>query len=131
MPAPESDPVELISRELGRIEFESYGTGAHQIRTFVVDDDFVITIIDNELSTSERTLLSGGKGETVKAVRMAFQQAIEPTYVAVVERALGRTVETFISHFNVEPPFSVEFFRLAPRAPSPEGSAGESVGALD
>lgn len=110
---PETDPAELITRELERIEVESYGTGVHGIRT-VIDDSFVLAIVENELSTAERTLLEAGRGETVKATRMAYQAAIQPTFVAMVERALGRRVTAFVSHFNVDPVFSLEFFMLAP-----------------
>jgi uncharacterized protein YbcI len=74
-------------------------------------------MIDNELTPAERTLLNADKGLTVKETRMAFQEAIGPTFIAVVERALGRKVEAFVSHFNLEPIFSVELFRLAPRGP--------------
>lgn len=121
-PEPETDPAALISREMERIHVESYGTGAHSIRTFLIDDSFVMCVIDNKLTTAEKTLLDGGKGETVKAMRMAYQQAIEPAFVALVERAVGRTVEAFISHVHMEPMFSVELFRLAPRSgPQPAG----------
>ena len=46
--------------------------------------------------------------------RAAYQEAIQSTYQAAVERATGRRVISFVSATKLEPPFSVEIFRLAP-----------------
>ena len=51
----------------------------------------------------------------MKATREAFQQAIAPTFIAIVERATGRRVGSFISSMSVEGLYSIEFFRLEPR----------------
>lgn len=109
------DPAELIARELERIHVESYGVGADRIEVFIQDDTYVVCVIDNKLTLAEQTLLEGQKGESVREVRMAFQGAIEATFKAVVERATGRTVEAFISSVHLDPMFTLEFFRLAPR----------------
>ena len=111
---PAADPMALITRELERVHLDSYGTGAHRIHTHLVGDRFVLCVIDNEVTAAERTLLDAGKGDAVKNTRMAFQEAIESTFVAVVERAVGRRVEAFISHVHIDPMFTVELFRLAP-----------------
>ena len=115
----ETGAAELISRELERLHVESYGTGADEIRTFVVGDSFVLCIVDIKLTTAERTLLDGGQGAAVKTARMAYQEAIEPTFVALIERAVGRKVDAFISHVHLDPVFTVELFRLAPPADGP------------
>ncbi|HEX8648439.1 MAG TPA: Na-translocating system protein MpsC family protein [Thermoleophilaceae bacterium] len=112
------DPRELIGRELVRIHEDSYGVGATGVEVFI-HDSYVVCVIQNELTTAETTLIDGGRGESVRNVRMAFQDAIDTTFRAVVERATGRTVDAFISHFHLEPMFTLEFFRLAPRAPAP------------
>jgi uncharacterized protein YbcI len=111
-----TEPTELISRELERIHLDSYGTGADQIQTYLVNDEFVLCIVDNEITTAEQTLLDAGKGEAIKTQRMAYQEAIESTFKAVVERAVGRKVDAFVSHVHLDPMFTVEMFRLAPRA---------------
>jgi uncharacterized protein YbcI len=48
----------------------------------------------------------------VLATRSAFQQAIEPTLSAVVERATGRKVASFLSTTSLSNLRSVELFRL-------------------
>ena len=117
--APVIDPASLIASELERIHVESYGTGAHGIDVFIHDDSYVVCVIDNKVTTAEQTLLDGNQATSVRSVRMAFQEAIEPTFKAVIERATGRTVEAFISHVHLDPMFTLEFFRLAPRAQPP------------
>ncbi len=54
----------------------------------------------------------------MKLTREAFQQAIAPTFTAIIEHATGRQVLSFISAMNIEPLYSIEFFRLVPRTVS-------------
>jgi uncharacterized protein YbcI len=102
-----------IADELIRVHEESYGAGATSIEVHLVDDS-VMAVIDVELTPAERTLIGAGKHEAVKLTREAFQQAIAPTFTAIVEHATGRRVVSFLSIMNVEPLYSLEFFRLAP-----------------
>jgi uncharacterized protein YbcI len=105
---------EEIAREILRVHEEAYGTGAEQIEVHLVGD-VVLVMIDVELSTAERTLISADRGDAVKATRETFQAAVAPTFKAIAERATGRTVVGFISHMNLDPPFEIELFRLKPR----------------
>ena len=104
---------EEIEREILRVHEEAYGTTPNTVQVHLVDD-VVLVLIDVELSTAERTLLDAGRGDAVKATRETFQEAIGPTFTAIAERATGRTVISFVSHMNVDPPFAVELFRLKP-----------------
>jgi uncharacterized protein YbcI len=106
---------EKISQEILRVQEESYGVGASAIATHVLDD-LVVVLIDVELTTAERTLVEAGQLKAVKETREAYQEAIAPTFEAIVEHATGRQVVSFVSHMNIDPLYSVELFRL--RAPS-------------
>ena len=106
---------EEIAREILRVHEESYGTGATAIDV-QISDDSVLIVIDVELTPAERTLIDASQYEAVKASREAFQQAIAATFGAIVERATGRRVQSFLSAMSVESLYSVEFFRLAPPA---------------
>jgi len=105
-----------IAEELLRVHLESYGTGASAIEVHAHDDS-VLAVIDVELTPAERTLAGAGQLEAVKAMRESFQQAIAPTFQAIVERATGRRVEAFLSAMSVAPVYSIEFFRLGPERP--------------
>jgi hypothetical protein len=72
-----------------RVHRESYGTGA---------GDVVVHELD----------------EKVLSMRSAFQQVIEPTFTAIIERGTGRRVSSFLSTTHLDPSYSVELFRLRP-----------------
>jgi hypothetical protein len=57
-----------------------------------------------------------GRGlDSILEVREHFEESIGATFAAAVEHMTGRRVIAFLSETHIEPPFSVEFFRLAPR----------------
>jgi hypothetical protein len=69
-----------------------------------------------ELLPNEEFLVENGHDDAVVKLRSEYQQAIEPTFRAAVERATGRRVIAFASHVSVEEPrFAIEVFRLEPR----------------
>jgi uncharacterized protein YbcI len=108
------DPGELastISKEMVRIHTDSYGQGATNAKTYILED-IVLTVIDIELLPSEKVLVDSGRQELVREVRHGFQQAIEASFKAAVERATGRAVIAFVSDTHIDPHFAVELFRL-------------------
>jgi uncharacterized protein YbcI len=101
-----------ICREILRVHEESYGGGARDVNVHLLDD-IVLVLIDTVPTTAERTLIDAGHSAAVQQTREAYQAAIAPTFKAIVERATGRKVNTFLSRMSVDPPmFSVELFRL-------------------
>ena len=105
-----------IRRDILAIHRESYGRGADRAQAFVVDDTVIVLLDGLELLPNEEFLVENGKEEDVTNLRNQFQQTIEPTFRAAVERATGRRVIGFASHFALkETPFAVEIFRLEPR----------------
>lgn len=123
MDPPEQDPAEQspavdvadrISREIAAIHRESYGEAVDAIVTHIMDD-VVVCVLDIHLLPHERTLIEHGRGiESIQAVRKHFQESIGATFAATVEHMTGRRVIGFLSETHIDPPFSVEFFRLAP-----------------
>jgi uncharacterized protein YbcI len=99
---------EQIAREIARIHEESYGVNADPVTVHILDD-VVLVVVDSELAVAERTLLEAEKRDTVRSVRRSFQEAIAPTFVAVVERATGRRVKSFLSEMSVDPVYSIEW----------------------
>lgn len=111
-----SDIEQSIADELLRIHVESYGTGAGSARVYI-NDEFVVAFLDDvELQKSEQFLLDSGMGDSIVEVRSKYQQAIEATFSAAVERATGRRVVSFVSATKLKPNYAVEIFRLGGRA---------------
>jgi uncharacterized protein YbcI len=103
-----------ISDEIAAIHRESYGETIDSIQTHI-SDDFVVCVLDIRLLPHERTLMDHERGEdSIRRLRREFQQAIAPTFAAAIEHMTGRRVIGFMSETHLDPPFSVEFFRLAP-----------------
>ena len=121
-PDPERSPPESLSdevlqtlgSELLAIHEESYGTGAAKVIVHVIEDAVVAFLDGIDFHPSERFLIDNGQGETVVRTRSAYQDAIQSTFEAAVERATGRRVISFLSATKLDPPFSIEIFRLAP-----------------
>jgi uncharacterized protein YbcI len=102
-----------ITDELIRVHEESYGAGAKEVETYVLDTA-VLVILDLEITEAERTLLEAGKSDAVRRTREDFQEAVGAVFLAVVERATGRRVSSWVSRMSVDPVYSVELFRLEP-----------------
>jgi uncharacterized protein YbcI len=115
-PREETESTEAkIAEQVLAVHHESYGTGATDVQVHFAGDN-VFVVLDIELTAAERTLARGGSSEAVKRTREAFQDVIAPTFTAIIERTTGRRVASFLSAVSVDPLYSVEIFRLEPRA---------------
>lgn len=111
----EQDLSHAIAQELLRIHRETYGKGAASAKA-LIDEDTVVVFLDGlELLPNEEFLIGGGEAQAVIDVRYRYQQAIETTFRAAVERATGRRVISFVSATKLAPNYVVEIFRLGPR----------------
>lgn len=112
----EPQPAEIaerISEEIAGIHRQSYGETVESIRTHIHDES-VVCVLDITLLPHERTLLEHDRGkDSIRQLRREYHQAIAPALGAAVERMTGRRVVGFVSETHIDPPFSVEFFRLA------------------
>lgn len=100
-----------IAGEMVRVHEESYGTGASNVDVHL-SGDIVLVILDIELTAAEQTLINAGHGQAVKVTRESFQEAIAPTFEAIVEHATGRKVGSFLNSMSVDPAYAMELFRL-------------------
>ena len=120
MGAPEpqttADVAARISDEIAAIHRESYGETVKSIETHIHEDS-VVCVLDIALLPHERTILGQHRAEdSIRTLRREFQQAIGPSFAAAVEHSTGRRVIGFVSETHIDPPFSVDFFKLAPPA---------------
>jgi uncharacterized protein YbcI len=107
-----------LAQELLHIHETSYGKGAEHARAHILDD-LVICLLDGvELLPNEEFLIKAGRGDAVLDIRTRYQQAIETTFRAAVERVTGQRVVSFASQTNLEPNYVMETFRLGPNTSS-------------
>lgn len=116
-----------ISQEIAVIHEESYGRPPKEVNTYFLDDS-VVSIIELDLLRHEQLIVDNGNHPSVREVRKAFQEAIGSTFKATVEHMTGRRVIGFLSDTHLDPPFTVEFFKLAPAEISSEDPRGREPG---
>jgi uncharacterized protein YbcI len=110
-PAMDGATRSAISQAIVRIHAEHYGKGATQAKTYAFDN-LIVTVLRDVLTPVERTLVVSGRDETVRQIRSTFQQTMEDTFVAAVERLTRRRVESFMSQVDPAHGVGVEVFVL-------------------
>lgn len=110
---PDGEALAAISNGVAQLHMRFYGRGPARVKTHVVED-MVVCVLWNGFTRVERTLLTQGEGEAVKAFRRTFQATMEEEFVGVVESATGRPVRAYMNQIHVEPDVAVEMFLLGP-----------------
>jgi uncharacterized protein YbcI len=115
------DALDTLGGELLRIHQDSYGATARAVSVHLLDDTVICFLDELQLMPHEEFLINAGRAQAVIDLRNQYQQAIETTFNAAVERATGRRVISFVSATKLAPNYGVEIFRLAPEV-SPRGA---------
>lgn len=89
------------------------GRGPSKARTFV-DENVVIVVLQDMLTTAELTLVDNERAEIVLATRKIFQEAMSVELIAGIEQILERTVVAFLSANHIDPDIAIGAFVLAP-----------------
>ena len=120
MPGTESDRhlarsmSSAISTAVVALLGEYTGRGPTKARTHI-NEDLIIVVLYDMLTAEERDIVRSGGVDLVLATRKAFQKAMKPELIAIVERFSGRSTSTSMSHTHFDPDIVVESFFLAPR----------------
>src|SRR3712207_3938668 len=102
-----------VSNAVVGILRECYGRGPTKAKTYLLDD-YVVTVLEDLLTTVERTLVARGEEDLVRRVRLTFQQAEAHRFIQAVEEILGRKVLTYHSQVTFHPSRGFEIFVLEP-----------------
>ena len=100
-----------ISNSMVRLYREHFGKGPTGAKTYVLDD-LVICVLRDGLTTVEKTLFEQGRGDAVREMRAAFQDAVADRFTSTVERLTNRKVVAFMSQAHVAPDLAIEVFFL-------------------
>jgi uncharacterized protein YbcI len=92
---------------------EVYGHCRTTASTYI-NDNVVVCILEDILTSSEQTLVAAGSGSEVIDGRVAFQADREDDFSAAVERLTLRRVVAFMSANQTSPGIACEMFFLAP-----------------
>jgi uncharacterized protein YbcI len=91
-----------------------YGRGPTAAKAWLLDDAYVLVVMEGGLSRNEETLLAAGKPDVVRSYRLAFQEAVSETAIGAVEEITGRSVAAYHSQIVFEPTRAFEIFVLEP-----------------
>ncbi len=100
-----------ISNAMVRILHEFYGKGPARARTFIFDN-YVFCVLEDVLTTVERTLKEGGEGRLVRELRLTFEDLMTKTFTTEVEQLTGRRVVGYHSQLVFDPNLAFELFVL-------------------
>src|SRR5919109_2641408 len=100
-----------ISNAVVGIFAESYGRGPTKAKSYVFEN-YVLCVLEDMLTTVERTLVDYGEEALVRTVRLKFQEAVADRFKGAVAEIMGRDVIAYHSQVTFHPPMCFEFFVL-------------------
>lgn len=81
-------------------------------KTQMLGNDLIACVMGGVYTEVEKTMIELQRVTVVQETRSAFQEAMQQTFIAEVERLSGRDVVAFISNHHVGPDLEVEIFML-------------------
>lgn len=112
-PPAENGLTTAISAAMVTLYGEVYGHDRTTATTYI-NDNVVVCILEDILTTSEARLVADGSASEVIEGRVAFQAAREDEFSAAVERLTRRRVVAFMSANQTLPGIACEMFFLDP-----------------
>jgi uncharacterized protein YbcI len=113
-----------ISTAVVHVFSDHTGRGPTRART-TIDGETVVVILQDSMTTAERSLVEAGKDAEVLQLRRSFQETMRGDLVAVVERLTASNVEVFMSANHIAPDTAAEIFLLDSKAEPATSSTKE------
>ena len=111
MSVADGDRLAAVSNAVVGILSECYGRGPTKAKSYVFDN-FILCVLEDFLTTVERTLVERGEEELVRSVRLTFQESVAQHFKDAVAEALDREVVAYHSQVTFSPEMGFEFFVL-------------------
>jgi uncharacterized protein YbcI len=108
----DGERLAAISNAIVTIFAEYYGRGPTKAKSYAFDN-YVITVLEDILTTVERTLVERGEEDLVRTVRLTFQEATAERFTSAVSEIAGREVVGYHSQVTFNPSIGFEIFVLA------------------
>jgi uncharacterized protein YbcI len=116
-----------IANAMVRLTHEYWGKGPVRARTYL-QDQFVFCVLEDPLTTIERTLVAGGEPSLVRHVRMEFQEMKAGAFSAEIAELTGGQVVACHSQIVFDPDILFHVFVLE-REPGSEVASGADADA--
>jgi uncharacterized protein YbcI len=107
----DGERLSAVSNAIVAIFSECYGRGPTKAKTYAFDS-YLCTVLEDMLTTVERTLVDCGEEDLVRTVRLTFQEATADRLTSEVARIVGREVVAYHSQVTFHPAVGFEVFVL-------------------
>ncbi len=111
LPPSGKELTEAISAALVELYGEFYDHDRTTATTYI-NDNVVVCILEDILSTGESRQIADGDGSEVIDGRIAFQEGAQDEFTAAIERLTQRPVTAFLSANQTNPGVACELFFL-------------------
>jgi uncharacterized protein YbcI len=112
-----------ISTQMVQLVLHYTGRGPTKART-TLDPNFVLVVLDDTLTRSERSLLAAHEEDLIRQQRRRLHELMRDEAVAIVERVLGQRVRAFLGDVSPADGVAVAVFLLEPSTITQDGSDG-------
>ena len=102
-----------VSNAIVGIFRECYGRGPTKAKSYMFDQ-YVVCVLEDILTTVERTLVKNGEEKLVRQVRLTFQEQVADRFTEAVATAMNRKVLAYHSQVVFDPVRGFEIFMLEP-----------------
>jgi uncharacterized protein YbcI len=112
-PAPPStgELLEAVSNLVVRVYANRVGRGPTKARAYT-DRDIVVCVMEDTMTTAERTLVDSGQSAAVKQIRDALQETMREDLATGIESLTGRRVIAHIGTGMLDPDVTSDLFIL-------------------
>jgi uncharacterized protein YbcI len=114
--------LEAVSNLVVRVYADHVGRGPTKARAYA-DRDLIVCVMEDTMTTAERTLVDSGKGAAVMQVRDALQETMRDELASGIEALTGRRVIAQNGTATLDPDVTSDLFILD----SPEPAELRSV----
>jgi uncharacterized protein YbcI len=112
----DGERLAAVSNAIVTLFSEYYGRGPTKAKTYAFDN-YLCTVLEDLLTTVERTLVECGEEDLVRTVRVTFQEATADRFISEVARIIDREVVAYHSQVTFHPPTGFEVLVLADESP--------------
>lgn len=118
-------PMLEIANAMVRLHKQAFARGPTKARAQFAGPDAIVVILEQTLTSAERSLVAMGEQERLRDARQLFQSAFETEFRTIVEHTLGRRTIGFVSGIDPHNDVAVEVFTLEPERGFSPSSAPE------
>jgi uncharacterized protein YbcI len=103
--------LEAVSNMVVRIYADRVGRGPTKARAYA-DRDIIVCVMEDTMTTAEKTLVDSGRSAAVKQVRDALQETMRDDLATGIEALTGRRVIAQVGTGTLEPDVTSDLFIL-------------------